>query len=141
MVDPITAVGGGAVLAAIVGSGYLYQRSRGNLEDGAPESGETEDVEPVDSTPLQGPTPPTNDVGGDEEDESPNVDIDAEDLVDVKGIAETRAETLRENDFETPKDLYFATDENIEAVDGFGPHVVRQIREDIGSVDEEIIDD
>jgi predicted flap endonuclease-1-like 5' DNA nuclease len=64
-------------------------------------------------------------------------DIEAEDLTDVKGVGPTRADKLRDNDFDTPEDLYFATDENIEAVDTFGPHVVSQIREDIGSVDGE----
>lgn len=59
------------------------------------------------------------------------------DLENVKGIGPTRAESFREEGFGTPDDLYFATDENLCEVNGIGDLTVSQIREDIGSVDDE----
>ncbi len=59
------------------------------------------------------------------------------DLTNVKGIGETRAESFREEGFETPDDLYYATDENLCEVNGIGDLTVSQIRDDIGSVDED----
>jgi large subunit ribosomal protein L32e len=58
-------------------------------------------------------------------------------LTDITGIQETRAENLREAGFETPSDLYFASDTNLEAVHQLGPTSVRQIRGDIGGIDYE----
>ena len=59
------------------------------------------------------------------------------DLTNVKGIGETRAESFREEGFGTPDDLYYATDENLCEVNGIGDLTVSQIRDDIGSVDED----
>jgi DNA uptake protein ComE-like DNA-binding protein len=59
------------------------------------------------------------------------------DLENVKGIGETRAESFREEGFGTPDDLYYATDENLCEVNGIGDLTVSQIRDDIGSVDED----
>jgi predicted flap endonuclease-1-like 5' DNA nuclease len=58
-------------------------------------------------------------------------------LTDIKGVQETRAENLREAGFDTPADVYFASDENLEAVHQLGPTSVQQIREDIGGIDYE----
>jgi predicted flap endonuclease-1-like 5' DNA nuclease len=60
---------------------------------------------------------------------------DVDSLTDIKGVQETRAENLREAGFETPADLYFASDENLEAIHQLGPTSVQQIREDIGGID------
>ena len=59
------------------------------------------------------------------------------DLENVKGIGPTRAESFREEGFGTPDDLYYATDENLCEVNGIGDLTVSQIRDDIGSVDED----
>lgn len=60
-----------------------------------------------------------------------------QDLTNVKGIGPTRADGFREEGFGTPDDLYYATDENLLAIEGIGDLTVRQIREDVGSIEDE----
>ena len=67
--------------------------------------------------------------------EENGADVERENLADVNGIGPQRAEWLRGEGYETPADLYYATDENLEAVHGFGPKSVGHIRDDIGGVD------
>jgi predicted flap endonuclease-1-like 5' DNA nuclease len=69
--------------------------------------------------------------------EVPDEVAEVDSLTDIKGIQETRAENLREAGFDTAADLYFASDENLEAVHQLGPTSVEQIREDIGGIDYE----
>lgn len=76
-------------------------------------------------------------IGSDEGPQLPDVVISKDGLGDVKGIGGTRASALADAGFETAEDLYFATDEALEAVDGIGSYTVGQIREDIGSADDE----
>jgi len=66
---------------------------------------------------------------------TPDEVLDKEGLTDVKGIQETRAENLREAGYDTPADLYYTTDENLEKVKQIGPYTVEQIRDDIGGID------
>jgi hypothetical protein len=70
-----------------------------------------------------------------ETDPTPDEVAERENLADVNGIGPQRAEWLRGEGYETPADLYYATDENLEAVHGFGPKAVGHIRDDIGGVD------
>jgi len=77
---------------------------------------------------------PDNGIITDDNDDNPSGKTD---LTNVKGIGETRAESFREEGFGTPDDLYYATDENLCEVNGIGDLTVSQIRDDIGSVDED----
>lgn len=60
-----------------------------------------------------------------------------EELEGVTGVGPSRAEQLREEGFDTAADLYFASDENLENVKGFGGRAVTQIRDHIGGIDED----
>lgn len=82
--------------------------------------------------------------GGDEvtkgesvEAENPTPDevLNKSGLTDVKGIQATRAKELREAGYDTPADLYYASDENLTDVHQVGKYTVEQIRSDIGGID------
>jgi predicted flap endonuclease-1-like 5' DNA nuclease len=69
--------------------------------------------------------------------ELPDAVVEAgEDLTEVKGIGPTKAESLEAVGFETPSELYFASDSELQNATGVGPGVVAQIRDDIGHVDD-----
>jgi hypothetical protein len=70
-----------------------------------------------------------------ETDPTPDEVAERENLADVNGVGPQRAEWLRGEGYDTPADLYYTTDENLEAVHGFGPKSVGHIRDDIGGVD------
>lgn len=76
-----------------------------------------------------------------EQPEDPTPDYVTEDydgLTDIKGIGDTRAEALgRGHGISSPTDVYYASDESLIAVEGIGEYTVSQIREDIGSVEDE----
>lgn len=78
----------------------------------------------------------TSEEDTDDEDPTPDSVRAKDGLTDVKGIADTRADALAAEGFTSPKDLYYASDDNLTSVDGIGPYTVDQIREDIGSVDD-----
>jgi len=67
-------------------------------------------------------------------DPTPEVVAEKESVEDIKGIGPSRADDLADAGFDTPEDIYYASDENLEAVTGIGPHAVSQMREDIGSI-------
>lgn len=149
MVEPLAIVGGALVVTA---AGGLYLAVRGDTEETA--EGETVEttVEAEDIEPSQRQNTIENadvDMGnsGNSSIDLDNVEekeddtqshhavgpqLDADELTDVKGVGETRAEDLMDAGFVSPNDLYFAKDEDIEAVDGIGPYTVEQIRDDIG---------
>lgn len=144
-------IGGAAVsIAAAAGIAYRYARSGGKVEADVDNDG---DAEVTFESPSGG-----FDCNDDAEDPAyqgvSRTDIEAqtqeqpdptpeyveeigEDLTDIKGIGPTRAEDFREEGFDTAADLYYASDENLEAVHGIGANAVSQIREDIGSIEDE----
>lgn len=104
MVDPI-AVGAVVVVAiAAVGAYAAYSGGEGSVEVDADSDGEPELT----------------------------VDFGTRSLTDVKGVGETRAVALVNAGFGTVEDVYRASDEELEAVDGIGAYTVEQIRSDIG---------
>jgi predicted flap endonuclease-1-like 5' DNA nuclease len=88
------------------------------------------------------------DVGAESDDSSVNEDVESQadptpsevtekdSLEDVTGVGPTRATALQDAGYDTPADLYYASDENLEAVHGIGPRAVSNIRKDIGGVGE-----
>lgn len=129
MVDPI-AVGAATVVAVAAGlAAYRRIVNGGEDEYQAPfttEEDSEETTNPVaeDETPYVTPTPERV--------------TEKDELTDVKGIGPTRAEALGGGGYSHPRDLYYSTDENLLDVHGIGPLTVSQIREDIGSVDDEV---
>lgn len=165
MVDPVLV--GGAVTAAGIAAaaGYAYftgnDASAGVDVDG---DGENEadfefeggnDYQPADGLDTGAAAEDTNadfaaaegggsatahDVSGDVEeqaDPTPDAVAEKDGLDDIKGVGPTRANSLADAGFESPEDIYYASDENLEGVHGIGPHAVSQMREDIGSIEDE----
>jgi predicted flap endonuclease-1-like 5' DNA nuclease len=136
MVSPeLIAVG---VTVALVGAGAVYSYATGREttvdtdDNEITFGGEADDTT---NTSVEGETVEQD------FDPTPAEVKETDGLTEITGIQETRAQTLREAGFETPEDLYYASDENLEAVNGFGEYTVSQIRDDIGSVDDEPTDE
>jgi predicted flap endonuclease-1-like 5' DNA nuclease len=135
MVDVgLVAIGGVAGAAVIA---YGYAKLTGNDATASADlDGDGDDesytFEGAEDAPFEG-------VGGDVEvgaeqvEEGIELAVDA--LEDVDGIGPTRADTLRGDGFETPEDLYYASDAALKDVKGFGDRAVEYIREDIGGID------
>lgn len=74
----------------------------------------------------------------DGEDDTPNpskppmYEVGAVKLTDIKGVGNTKADALRGEGYESPEDVYLASDGDLVRVVGIGPSVVEQIRSDIG---------
>lgn len=131
-------VGAAAALAAAAGLGYRYYKMGGNVDV---EADMTEGTIDADISSCDGEDDIDHRI---EDDVLPDVEATPEyvqnignDLDSIKGIGSKRAEVLRDAGFLSAGDLYYADDEDITAVDGFGDHAVGQIREDIGSVEED----
>ena len=80
-----------------------------------------------------------NDVNEDVEDQSdptPSYVADMDDLTDVAAVGPAKAQRLENAGYNTPTDLYYAHDENIMEINGFGESVIEQIRDDIGRLPE-----
>lgn len=147
MVDPAIIGGAGVVLAAGAAAAYSYLTGNDSSVD-TDGDGEAE-LEFGGGNGVTGCNDPTEDPAYAEdpapafETEEPPEDptpeaVEAKDgLEDVKGVGGTRAEDLADAGFETPADLYYASDENLLDVHGIGDLTVSQIREDIGSVEDE----
>ena len=90
-----------------------------------PNSDPRESTEDTDKPPMYEEQPTETAVGPDLPD----------DLEDVTGIGPTRAEAFRDDGFENPSDIYYASDNSLEAVHGIGPKAISDIRGDIGGVD------
>jgi hypothetical protein len=134
MVDSQLIAIGGTVATVVAGAAYAYisgnDASVDIDDDGDDEitfEGSDEISMPSDENKLF-----------DEDDIADAVDENVPDgaVEDVTGIGPTKGQNLRNADFETAADLYYASDENITDVDGIGSGVLEQIRNDIGSVDE-----
>lgn len=148
MVDPI--IGGGAAVAAVGAAAYGILRRRrsdsdvetnstvvrgfecnDDAEDPAYQEVSREEIEPQtdDEDDYKREEPP--------EDPTPEVVTEKDGLTDVKGIGATRAAKLGKAGYPNPEDIYYASDENLADVDGIGEYTVEQIREDVGSVDDD----
>jgi predicted flap endonuclease-1-like 5' DNA nuclease len=134
-VDPVIvagAVGGLSVAAAAIYAYTTGEDASASVDvddDGTDEASvsfEGKENDPVETDTASAPPNPT-----------PDEVIDKSGLTDIKGIQETRAKNLGMAGFSTPADVYYASDENLEEVDQIGPYTVEQIREDIGSVDDD----
>lgn len=68
---------------------------------------------------------------------TPDAVLEKSGLTAIKGIQDTRAERLGKAGYSDPADIYYASDENLEDVKGIGPYTVEQIRDDIGSVEDD----
>lgn len=147
MVDPVIA--GAAVTAAGIAAAAGYSYFTGNDSsvdtdgDGEAElefgggNGVTGCNDPTEDPAYAEDPAPAFETTEQPEDPTPEA-VEAKDgLEDVKGVGGTRAEDLADEGFETPADLYYASDENLLDVHGIGDLTVSQIREDIGSVEDE----
>lgn len=135
-------IAGAALVVLAVGLAYRYATSGGDVSvdvdgDGNPEvdmssnasSGNTNATPDVDTT-----------TGGNElktleltsQPAIPSELYDIEDLTEIKGIGETRADALTDEGYPYAEDLWLASDEELTQVDGIGQYTVDQIREDIG---------
>lgn len=136
MVQPTPEVVGGAIVAlgAAGSAAYAVYKGRGASVDVDDDGTDEVTIEPApepcesmaDQTMQNGDE---NDDGG--EDDEPS--FEADDLTDVTGVAEARAEKLNDAGIDTVLDLYEADDETITSIDGMGDHALGQIRDDIGS--------
>jgi large subunit ribosomal protein L32e len=131
-IDPV--VLGTAVLAIGSAAVYAYVKGVGtsasvDLDDDGTDEATVEFGGGADETAEAKAKPQTAGV--------PSHVAEVDSLTDIKGVQETRAENLREAGFETPADVYFASDENLEAVHQLGATSVQQIRDDIGGIDYE----
>lgn len=152
MVDPVLVAGAVGVVAIAAAGIYAY-RSGDDASAGADLDNDGEDEISVDfdgndeeSHRLDGAEPAEENDDADDIEDTVSDDVeeqadptpetvqDKSDLTDVKGVGATRAEALGKAGFSTPEDLYYASDENLEDVDGIGSYTVEQIRDDIGSV-------
>lgn len=138
MAIPPEAFALGAVAIVIIGAGAYSYFTGGSasvdLDDREVTFEGPESVE----TPSEDPR--ATDTHGDVEqqaDPTPEEVQNKSGLTSVKGIGATRAEALGKAGYPNPEDLYYASDDNLIAVDGIGEYTVEQIREDIGSVDDE----
>lgn len=135
MVDiGLIAVGGVAGAAAIA---YTYSRLTGNDATASADlDGDGEDesytFEGSEDAPFEG-VGDDIEVGAEEVEEG--IELAADALEDVDGIGPTRAEQLQSDGFETPEDLYYASDAALKDVKGFGDRAVEYIRDDIGGID------
>lgn len=147
-------------VVALAGGAYAYVKRGGSAEvdvdgDGNPEldlSESTAEAAPTadttegaDSRDSSASSSPEQGSGGEEvEDPEPPADPTPErvqnigiDTDDITGIGQTRAADLAAAGYETAADIYYASDENLEAVDGIGSYTVEQIRGDIGPIGDE----
>lgn len=145
MVDPVI-VGGAVAVVGIVAAAAYARLTGDDASAGVDVDGDGEDdvsytfegseedestfgIEEAGGTSFDTQEPP--------EDPTPEHVQAKSGLTDVKGIGPTRAEDLGRAGFPNPEDLYYASDENLTAVSGIGDLTVSQIREDIGSVEDE----
>ncbi|MFB6136443.1 MAG: 50S ribosomal protein L32e [Halobacteriaceae archaeon] len=64
-------------------------------------------------------------------------DTTPEELTDISGVSETRAEALREAGFETVEDVRAATQEELTEVEGIGNALAARIKADVGGLEVE----
>lgn len=134
--DPTIIAGAAVSIVAIGGGVYAYLQRGGNVEvdaddDGTPEL-VLEEAEEEGDFAVEDETaePP-------EYQAAPEAVRDIEGLSGVKGIGDTRADDLQKAGYHTASDLYLASDAELAEVHGIGDLTVSQIREDIGSVEDE----
>jgi len=143
--DVIVPVG---TVLALIGLGVYYSLtgSSGSVDvdgDGDPEltaaDGDVNiDIDDEVDDAVDAVEEATSDENDDYADTSENPLPDKDDLTDVKGVGPTRKASFVAADYETPEDLYYASDDNLLDVDGIGERSLGMIREDIGSVGGEV---
>lgn len=134
MVDPtLIALGVAAVAGVAIAAGYSYFTG----EDATAGIDVDQDGEDDLSYTFEG-------AEDTHEDEPREFDVAPEDvraigtaLHKITGIGDTRADDLKKAGFHTASDIYFAADDDLKEVSGIGDLTVSQIRDDIGSVDDE----
>jgi large subunit ribosomal protein L22 len=96
-----------------------YEAARDKQEETEPEEPGTEEVEE---------TTEEADEEADEEDRLP------EELTDVDGVGESKAEALRDAGYETVEDLSEATQDGIAETEGVGKALAARVKADVGGV-------
>jgi len=141
MVDPVLVGGAAAVAGVAIAAAYAYL-SGDDAEAGVDVDGDGEDDVSYTFEGNDSADESTFGIGGGSggeptaESASEDVQDIGTDPVEVTGIGPTRADDLKKAGFHNASDLYFASDEELTGVSGIGDLTVRQIRGDIGGVDE-----
>ena len=131
LTNPLVIAGGLGVLTAAGAAAYSYLT--GNSADvGVDIDDDGNDDVTASFGGEENTTPPEYETEAD----STVPDSLPESLEDVTGIGPSKAEKLRSVGYESPEDLYNASDSELESINTFGPAVVEQIRGDVGSVEE-----
>lgn len=140
MVDPALITIGGVAVAA--GAAFAYSYLTGNDTDvsadldGDGEADASYTIEGNDNAPFDGVDSPDEvTVKKGEEVFESGVELAADTLEDVNGIGPYLSEQLQQDGFETPEDLYYASDAALEDVKGFGERTIGMVRDDIGGID------
>lgn len=139
MVDPAIAGAVGTALAVGVAAGYAYLSGNDadvDLDDDGNAEFEFEGDETVEDPAYKGSDDSEVRESVEQAEDPTPEEVKNKSMTDVTGIGPTRAEKLGKAGYPSPKDLYYASDENLKDVNGIGSFVVGQIRDDIGSVDE-----
>jgi predicted flap endonuclease-1-like 5' DNA nuclease len=136
MTDP--AIVGGAVAALGIAAAAAYSYLTGNESSaGVDFDNDGEDEADFEFGGSDDPENPVNADVDEQSDPTPEAVTEKDGLEAIKGIGETRAATLENDGFETPEDIYYASDDNLLDVTGLGPRAVEYIRDDIGGIDHE----
>jgi len=72
---------------------------------------------------------------GEAETDAGDEDAEAEDLTDISGIGDTKAETLREAGYESVADIRGASQDDLAEVDGVGMALAARIKADVGDLE------
>lgn len=148
MVDPILVGGAVAGVGVLTAAGYAYLSgddasagvdidNDGENEASYTFEGNDNEFQPEDGLDVGAEADSEQSTSEDVEeqaDPTPEAVAEKESVEDIKGIGPSRADDLADAGFDTPEDIYYASDENLEGVKGIGPHAVSQMREDIGSI-------
>lgn len=99
-------------------------------EDAAPAEAEdvSEDAEPAAAEPEE----PTDEAPADEESETEEV---PEELVEISGVSEERAGTLRDAGFESVDEIRRADQSDLAEIDGIGTALAARIKADVGDLE------
>jgi len=138
--NPMVVAGGMGVLAIGAAAAYNYFTGNETSADIDLDDDGNEEVSVGFAAEDTSDKPPLYEDGIDGEEEtkadSKPADSLPETLEDVTGVGPSKAEKLRSVGYTSPEDLYNASDSELENINTFGPAVVEQIRDDIGSVAE-----
>jgi large subunit ribosomal protein L32e len=123
-------------LAAVDGVGTaLAARIEADLGDVEVDEDASAEVEEADDERAE---PDETDDGTDDPAETEAVeaeDSEIDELTDISGVGESKAETLREAGFETVEDVRGASQDDLAAVDGVGMALAARIKADVGDLE------